>query len=76
MDEYALRFYALIEQSIKLDARESKDRILTHIAAVAGDDTRKAIMEEYDHIGYDIIEDLLSSSNISSHEEVKKAING
>ena len=77
MDEYALRFYALLEQSIKLDAKELKDLSIAMIAANSSAEGRESILSDYDRIAYDIIEDLKNNTpSNNATNKLKEIING
>lgn len=63
LDEYALRFYALLEQSIRLDASDWIESVYASAITAMSDDTRKELMDSYDNARRDIIEVIRDAQN-------------
>lgn len=76
LDEYALRFYALLEQSIKIDATDWKALAFAATYPHLTDDARASALEAYDKMGYDILEHLREGGTQNTPQELKEFLNG
>lgn len=76
LDEYALRFYALLEQSIKLDAGEWLQYAVVYSIPQMEEVDKKQAIEKYEKAIYDIVEDVRNSKNADKTGKLKELFNG
>ncbi len=75
LNEYALRFYSFLEQSIKLDALEWKEAATAASVPYMDDSNRKELMKTYDRQSHDIIEEIRDANN-ADNSGLGKLLNG
>jgi hypothetical protein len=75
LDEYALRFYTFIEQSIKLDAREWLETASAISMPNMDEGERTRLFTEYQEASRDIIEDIRASMK-PDIETLREELNG
>jgi len=59
MDEYAIRFYSLVSQSVKLDAAERREQALIAVLPNAKKGEYERIMKQFENFSEDPIERFL-----------------
>lgn len=72
LNEYALRFYAMLEQSIKIDAGDFKALAFVATYPHMDDNGRATALEAWDEMGYDILEHLREGQIDNTPEELKE----
>lgn len=75
LNEYALRFYAFLEQSLKLDALEWRESAMAASVAYMDEGNRDQIMKSYESQSHDIIEDIRDARNANG-EGLGELLNG
>ena len=74
LDEYALRFYALLEQSLKLDAMDWKEAAMASSYPYMEESARQEIMDNYDKQGRDFLEDIREAYS-ADHNKITEMFN-
>lgn len=75
LEEYALRFYALIEQSLKLDAMDWRQRMTIASSPYMEDSSRQEVAKNYEKQSHDIIEEIREAHN-EDMDKAEELLNG
>ena len=75
LDEYALRFYAFLEQSLKLDAMEWRESAMAASVPYMDEGNRNEILKSYENQSHDMIEDIREAKSATG-EGLGELLNG
>jgi hypothetical protein len=72
LEEYALRFYTLLEQSIRIDASDWKVMAMVAAYPYMDDSGKQQLMDRFDSMEFDIIEKLREGQISTNKSELKE----